>query len=167
MQVDQQGNAPGIADPGQLGRPDEVVRVRRIRHDEHHVIRHLQQRGQGQVQSLHVVGRSLGTGVAIQLVARQSFESIGAAMEKHFERFDLILAMDRHNLAALRERCPAAHALKLHLFLAYAGLGDEEVPDPYYGPPEGFEVVLDLCERGAEGVMRRLEPVLRAGAQGR
>lgn len=77
-----------------------------------------------------------------------------------FERFDLILAMDSHNLAHLRQRCPPAQAHKLQLFLDYAGLGAQDVPDPYYGPAEGFEVVLDLCERGAEGVLQRLGPQL-------
>lgn len=84
-----------------------------------------------------------------------------------FERFDLILAMDRHNLAQLRQRCPPEHAIKLHLFLDYAGLGQEEVPDPYYGPVEGFEVVLDLCERGAAGVVQRLGPALDPAPQAR
>ena len=107
---------------------------------------------------------------ARQLAAQRGYPAIQTerarrVTDEDFERFDLILAMDRHNLAALRERCPPAHALKLHLFLAYAGLGDEEVPDPYYGPPEGFEVVLDLCERGAEGVLQRLAPQLGGSAQ--
>ena len=109
---------------------------------------------------------------ARQLAAQRGYPAIQTerarrVTDEDFERCDLILAMDRHNLAALRERCPAAHALKLHLFLAYAGLGEAEVPDPYYGPPEGFEVVLDLCERGADGVLQRLAPLLDAPAQTR
>lgn len=78
-----------------------------------------------------------------------------------FELFDLILAMDRDNLANLQRVCPPEHRHKLHLFLEYAGVtGTLEVPDPYYSNAEGFEVVMRLCEQGADGVLTRLS---RAG----
>lgn len=71
-----------------------------------------------------------------------------------FERFDLIIAMDRDNLANLKRLCPPEHAAKLHLFLEFAPeLGRDEVPDPYYGNVAGFERVLDLCEAGARGLL--------------
>jgi protein-tyrosine phosphatase len=74
-----------------------------------------------------------------------------------FESFDLILAMDRQNLKHLQQQCPPQHQHKLHLFLVYAGVAEpEEVPDPYYGNAEGFSVVLDLCEEGGRGVLRRV-----------
>lgn len=73
-----------------------------------------------------------------------------------FERFDLILAMDHSNLHGLRRRCPEPHHHKLHLYLAYAGLGEREVPDPYYGPIEGFELLLGLCEQASGAVLERL-----------
>lgn len=73
-----------------------------------------------------------------------------------FMRFDLILAMDRSNLIQLLQRCPEPHRHKLHLYLAYAGLGDDEVPDPYYGPVEGFEHVLGLCEQASGALLDRL-----------
>ncbi|MFT5934058.1 MAG: protein-tyrosine phosphatase [Hydrogenophaga sp.] len=77
-----------------------------------------------------------------------------------FERFDLLLAMDRDNLAHLQQQCPPEHAHKLHLFLDFAGEGaNAEVPDPYYGNTAGFERVVALCEAGAAGILRRLAPV--------
>lgn len=77
--------------------------------------------------------------------------------EADFERFDLILAMDRDNLAELQRVCPAELRHKLHLFLAYAGVEERtEVPDPYFGNAAGFEVVLKLCEQGVDGVLRRV-----------
>ncbi len=77
-----------------------------------------------------------------------------------FERFDLLLAMDRDNLANLQQQCPPKQAHKLHLFLDFAGEGvGAEVPDPYYGNAAGFERVMVLCEAGAAGVLRRLAPV--------
>jgi len=74
-----------------------------------------------------------------------------------FERFDMVLAMDSTNLAALQAQCPPQHRHKLSLFLAFAtGLGESEVPDPYYGNQAGFERVMDLCEAGACGLLKQL-----------
>ena len=33
-----------------------------------------------------------------------------------------------------------------------------EVPDPYYGGDEGFELVLDLLEDACEGLLEKTEP---------
>lgn len=74
-----------------------------------------------------------------------------------FERFDLIVAMDQAILAELRRLCPVEHAGKLHLFLDFVqGCQGQDVPDPYYGSPAGFERVLDLCESGAKGMVSEL-----------
>ena len=35
---------------------------------------------------------------------------------------------------------------------------EEEVPDPYYGAPSGFERVLDLVEDAAEGLLDDIRP---------
>ena len=76
---------------------------------------------------------------------------------RDFERFDLVVAMDRTILAELRRLCPVEHAGKLHLFLDFApGCQGQDVPDPYYGSPAGFEWVLDLCELGARGLVGEL-----------
>ena len=83
-------------------------------------------------------------------------ERARAVRPEDFERFDAILAMDEGNLAQLRRRCPPPQAYKLHLFLDYAGLGFDEVPDPYYGPLQGFENVMAMCERAAPRVIERL-----------
>lgn len=75
-----------------------------------------------------------------------------------FTRFDHILAMDRDNLSLLRQACPEDQRGKLGLLLDYAGERDEsEVPDPYYGGPDGFERVLDMIEEAASGLLARLE----------
>lgn len=75
-------------------------------------------------------------------------------VEEDFATFDLILAMDRDNLNLLKQSCPKEHFGKLGLFLDYAaGHKGQEVPDPYYGGGDGFELVLDLVERVASGLM--------------
>ncbi len=72
-----------------------------------------------------------------------------------FERFDYVLAMDRSNLEDLLTECPEPHQEKLRLFLDFAGQSSQQdVPDPYYGGPQGFERVLDLVEEAAQGLLR-------------
>jgi protein-tyrosine phosphatase len=74
-----------------------------------------------------------------------------------FQKFDFVLAMDSDNLANLRESCPAEHLAKIKLFLDFDDLpNDTDVPDPYYGNAQGFERVLDLCESGVTGWIKRL-----------
>jgi len=80
-----------------------------------------------------------------------------------FERFDLILAMDRENLRALERRAPSEARERLRLFLEFAPeAGVSEVPDPYYGGPNGFEDVLDLIEAASRGLIEHLRRQTRA-----
>lgn len=75
--------------------------------------------------------------------------------EQDFLQFDLILAMDRSNLAALQCQCPPQYFDKLRLLLEFSeDASDQEVPDPYYGNFDGFERVLDLCEAGVKGLIK-------------
>ena len=70
------------------------------------------------------------------------------------EYFDLVLAMDRSNLDALRKLCPANRLPRLKLFMSYARqFDDDEVPDPYYGLAHDFDLVLDMIEDAAEGLL--------------
>jgi protein-tyrosine phosphatase len=75
-----------------------------------------------------------------------------------FERYDWILAMDRGHYQLLKRSCPPKHHAKLKLFLSFAPeLGIDEVPDPYYGGPDGFDQVLDLIEAAARRVVSELK----------
>jgi protein-tyrosine phosphatase len=77
--------------------------------------------------------------------------------EFDFVRFDHILAMDRSHLDLLTRACPQQYRHKLRLFLEFAECHDDhEVPDPYYGGPQGFETVLDLVEDAVEGLLNHL-----------
>jgi len=74
-----------------------------------------------------------------------------------FERFDLILAMDRDNLAHLFQLRPAGAPARVELLMRYARRHRlDEVPDPYYGAADGFERVLDLVEDACEGLLDHL-----------
>lgn len=69
-----------------------------------------------------------------------------------FERFDLILAMDRGHLRTLQRMAPDKHHPKIRLFVA-----ERDVPDPYYGGPEGFEEVLDLVEAACRDLLHEMK----------
>ena len=67
-----------------------------------------------------------------------------------FDRYDLVVALDRDNersLRALARDVPGADP-KIRLLL-----GDADVPDPYYGGDDGFEHVLDLVEEACERLL--------------
>ena len=73
---------------------------------------------------------------------------------KDFDYFDFVLAMDRDNLESLRVLCPAQHHPRLGLLMDYAeGFDDDEVPDPYYGQGQGFDLVLDMVEDATKGLL--------------
>ena len=78
-----------------------------------------------------------------------------------FEAFDLILAMDWHNLDELRELCPPEHQHKLRRLMEFAPPGiSDVVADPYYGGAAGFEAVLDHVEQGCRGLLIHLRDAL-------
>jgi protein-tyrosine phosphatase len=82
---------------------------------------------------------------------------------RDFEDFDLILAMDRENLSVLHHRAPAHARERVRLFLEFAPNATvTEVPDPYYGGPNGFEEVLDLVEAATQGLLQHLRQQSRA-----
>jgi protein-tyrosine phosphatase len=77
---------------------------------------------------------------------------------RDFHQFDLVLAMDRGHHRFITRVMPVALAGRLRLFLDFAPeLGVQDVPDPYYGSPEGFFEVLDLIEAGARGLLASLD----------
>jgi len=78
-------------------------------------------------------------------------------MRGDFERFDLVLAMDRGHLRVLQRLAPPEHRHKLRLFMEFAATRRrDEVPDPYYGGAGGFEEVLDMVEDAARGLLEEL-----------
>lgn len=68
-----------------------------------------------------------------------------------FHDFDLLLAMDKSHFDEMQEMAPVGTAHKVRLFMEpiSALFGTMEVPDPYYGGVEGFELVLDMIEAGS------------------
>ena len=76
-----------------------------------------------------------------------------------FDDYDLLLAADRENLADLRAVAPSEAArAKVRLLREFdpASSGNLDVPDPYYGGPDGFEKVLDQVEAACRGLLAEL-----------
>ena len=75
-----------------------------------------------------------------------------------FERFDFVVALDDEHMRLMRRNCPPELQHKLHDMMRFAPhAGHSEVPDPYYGPADGFELVLDLLEDAVEGLLKELQ----------
>src|SRR5690606_3583910 len=74
-----------------------------------------------------------------------------------FQKFDFILPMDRINLSNLRAIQPKDFSGHLGLFMDYSRQRQyTQVPDPYNDGAESFELVLDLVEDAAEGLLRHI-----------
>lgn len=76
--------------------------------------------------------------------------------------FDLVVAMDGSNLESLEslgaqipEGADAAELRRLREFDPQAD-GDLDVPDPYYGGPDGFDRVYDMVHRSCRTLLDEL-----------
>jgi protein-tyrosine phosphatase len=101
--------------------------------------------------------------------ARRRGVTLGGAARQvvpdDFERFDLLVAMDRENLRGLLAVAPDEEAAaKVRLLREYdpGGSGDDlDVPDPYYGGERGFETVLDQVQAACRGLLGELQAAER------
>jgi protein-tyrosine phosphatase len=95
------------------------------------------------------VGRAHG--IEVPSLARQ-FEP------RDYERFDLILAMDRGHFEALRQRAPLPHRDKVRLMRDYDAPENHgrDVEDPYYGGPEGFETLFQVLSVACRNLLESL-----------
>lgn len=74
-----------------------------------------------------------------------------------FVRFDHIIAMDRQNLTNLRRIRPGDARARFSLMLDHVpGRKGEEVADPYYGGPDGFEATWDDVSAGCAALLDRI-----------
>ena len=72
--------------------------------------------------------------------------------------YDYVIAMDESNYQDLHSICPSGYEDRIKLFLEFGQkFNEREVPDPYYGGKNGFEIVLDLVEDAAEGLLTDIQ----------
>lgn len=77
---------------------------------------------------------------------------------KDFNNFDLIIGMDNENIQTLKSKARnEADLQKICKITDFSKEWDyDEIPDPYYGGEEGFELVLDLLEDSCKGLLEKL-----------
>lgn len=99
-------------------------------------------------------------GIELQGRARQFQRS-------DFENFDLILAMDRENYQDILSLDPSGkYRDKVKLMCEFCTRHQlKEVPDPYYGGPEGFDRVIDLLLDACEGLLDRIVSQQQSASQ--
>ena len=82
---------------------------------------------------------------------------------KDFDKYDLILAMDRDHLAALQKQSPKTPKAKLALYLDYVGMGaNKDVPDPYYKDGAVFNHVVELVHEATDKLIERIRKEIAA-----
>lgn len=98
---------------------------------------------------------ALRRGLTLEGAARQ-------VTAEDFEEYDMLVAMDRANLRALRGLAPMSAREKVRMLREFdpaaAGGVDLDVPDPYYGGERGFDDVLDLVEAACRGLLEEVRP---------
>lgn len=97
----------------------------------------------GEPPDPRAVAAAAERGLAVTGVARQ-------VSPADFADFDLLLAVDEENLQRLRRMAPPGSTAQLRL------LGEDDVPDPYYGGPDGFDLVLDMLEKDCRALLDEL-----------
>jgi len=98
-----------------------------------------------------------------QVAAEHGFEYSGQARQFRrgdLDEFDLILVMDGNNhriLHSMAQDSSQASKIKMMREFDPQGGPDLDVPDPYYGGLEGFEVTFQIVNRSCEGLLEALE----------
>lgn len=101
---------------------------------------------------------------ATEAARRRGITLEGRARQVHsedFERFDLLVAMDRSNACALTALAPDGRSrARIRLLREFdpasVGRDDLDVPDPYYDAQHGFEVVLDQVQAACAGLLEHV-----------
>lgn len=105
----------------------------------------------GQAPDIRAQKAARGRGIDI------SGQSARQVKHGDFAGFDLLLAMDEGNFQELVQLAPADARHKVCRFLDFAPKArTKDVPDPFFGGPEGFDHALDLIEQAARGLLATL-----------
>lgn len=98
---------------------------------------------------------------AVAAAREAGLEVVGKARKVHsrdFERFDIILAMDRSNLGDLLAMAPSLEAkAKVRLFATYHPSEEiTDIADPWGGPVEGYVTMVEMVRAAAVGLVDSL-----------
>ena len=74
-----------------------------------------------------------------------------------FTEFDYLIAMDSSHRDRMRQICPPENQGRISLMLDHASKGaGGDVPDPYYGGDDGFELVFAMVEDACRGLLSKV-----------
>jgi protein-tyrosine phosphatase len=87
---------------------------------------------------------------------------------RDLSEFDYLIAMDGQNLSDLRVLARRhGGGARLHLLREFdPEPGDHQVPDPYYGGPDGFDDVFTMVHRSCAALLEHLEEERAGGTRG-
>lgn len=92
--------------------------------------------------------RAAARGRGITISHRSQQLKVSDALEH-----DYLFAMDSANYRDILEQLDASLHGKVYLFRDFDPEGTGDVPDPYYGGPQGFEQVMDLLQRTSAALL--------------
>jgi protein-tyrosine phosphatase len=69
-------------------------------------------------------------------------------------QYDLVLVMEAEHADALRAKAAPEHHARIVLLTDFVPeLAGQDVPDPYFGPVQGFDAVIGMIERAAQRLL--------------
>lgn len=126
----------------------------------HHVVKEAGLDGAVEIDSAGTLGYHTGAQPDHRMAAtlrKRGYQIHGRARRvtaDDLDRFDLVLAMDGDNEAELLALSTPANRHRVRRFTDFCTRHEvREVPDPYYGGPQGFEHVADIIEDGCAGLL--------------
>jgi protein-tyrosine phosphatase len=113
------------------------------------------------------LGQAMHPGARAEL-ARRGLDGTGhraRQIERSWlQRYDLLVAMDRRNLAGLLRMAAGQPELERRILMFRSfdpeSEGDADVPDPYDGGPDEFAEVFDLASAASRGLVHQLAEIL-------
>ncbi|MFB4320097.1 low molecular weight protein-tyrosine-phosphatase [Actinomadura sp. 21ATH] len=104
----------------------------------------------------------------VQALLRAGYRSAHVARQFEaawFDRYDMIIALDKGHARALRAMAPGTEEREkirlLREFDPAADPGDLDVPDPYYGGVADFDLVLEQVEAAMPGLLDEIRAALK------
>lgn len=67
--------------------------------------------------------------------------------------FDVMIVMDAGHRHAITNNAPIGVDPHVEMMMHYAG-EDGDVPDPYYGGDDGFDIIYDMIDRACDGIIQ-------------
>lgn len=105
----------------------------------------------GEAPDKRTQSNALNHGIDLSKLRGRQFKT------KDFDEFDVIYVMDKSNLKNVLSLARTENdKQKVKLILSEIDGKENEVPDPYYGGPEGFENVFQLLNSACNQIIQNL-----------